>query len=347
VPNACSASGCHDDKPVRWSADAYTKWYGQARKPHYGTTLHAGRRREPAAREPLMVLAEDRLAPSLVRATALSLLRAYPGEDTTAVLRRALQDDDALIRHTAVQSGEVAEPAERVELLAPLLFDEARAVRLQAASVLAGTAPGQLKPYQRQALKDALDEYRRAMEYSLDFAFAGFNLGNVHAAQGDVGQAEACYRKAIGVDDLFVPTKMNLAVLLDGEGRTAEAAELLEQVVEAYPENLDAAYSLALSLAALRRDEEAELFFAKVAGERPEQARVHYNRGLLLQRLGRDVEDHGSVAERKPDVAIQAERGDSRSDAELPLVLGQGALPETQGQSCPEHDRYSQFPCHL
>jgi tetratricopeptide (TPR) repeat protein len=290
VPNACSSSGCHDDKPVQWSADAYAKWYGQARKPQYGPTLHAGRRRDPAALEPLIGLAEDRLAPGLVRATALSLLRAYQGEETTAVLRRALLDDDALIRHTAVESVNVADPDKRVELLAPLLFDPARAVRLQAAVALAGTPPGLLEPYQEQALDEAIAEHRRAMEYSLDFAFAGFNLGNLHAQQGDMEVAEAFYRKAIEVDDLFVPAKMNLAVLLDGQGRTAEAAALLEQVIAAYPDNLDAAYSLALSLAALERYDEADGLFARVAAGRPDQARVHYNRGLLLQRLGRDAE---------------------------------------------------------
>ncbi len=302
VPNACSASGCHDDKPVRWSADAYTRWYGQARKPHYGTTLDAARRREPAARKPLIALAEDRLASTLVRATALSLLEAYPGEETTAVIQRALMDDDALIRHTAVRSADVAGPAERAALLAPLLFDPTRAVRLQAAASLAGTPPANLKPYQQRALEQALAEYRRAMNYSLDFAFAGFNLANLHAQMGDLKQAEGFYRKAIEVDDLFAPAKMNLAVLLDGQGRTDEAAGLLKQVVEAYPEDLDAAYSLALSLAALDRLEEADQFLVKVARERPDQARVHYNRGLLLQRLGREAE-----AERALTRALEVE----------------------------------------
>ncbi len=45
VPNACS--GCHEDKPLSWVSDAYDKWYGTARKPHYGSVLAAGRRARP------------------------------------------------------------------------------------------------------------------------------------------------------------------------------------------------------------------------------------------------------------------------------------------------------------
>ena len=49
VPNACSQAGCHADKPLSWVGDAYDRWYGMARKPHYGTVLAAGRRADPAA----------------------------------------------------------------------------------------------------------------------------------------------------------------------------------------------------------------------------------------------------------------------------------------------------------
>ena len=34
APNACTQPGCHEDKPLAWSVDAYRSWYGQARKPH-------------------------------------------------------------------------------------------------------------------------------------------------------------------------------------------------------------------------------------------------------------------------------------------------------------------------
>ncbi len=41
TPNACNR--CHINKSIKWSVDYITKWYGIKRKPHYGTTLAAGR----------------------------------------------------------------------------------------------------------------------------------------------------------------------------------------------------------------------------------------------------------------------------------------------------------------
>ena len=59
---------------LQWSVDAFLKWYGIARKPHYGTILAAARDGDPEARDALIRLAGDPLFPTLVRATALSLL---------------------------------------------------------------------------------------------------------------------------------------------------------------------------------------------------------------------------------------------------------------------------------
>jgi hypothetical protein len=83
VPNACSQTGCHSDKPLRYVLDAQVKWYGLARKPHYGTILAAGREGRPEARAELLRLATDPLHAAVVRSTALTLLTRYPSDETT------------------------------------------------------------------------------------------------------------------------------------------------------------------------------------------------------------------------------------------------------------------------
>jgi tetratricopeptide (TPR) repeat protein len=290
TPNACTQGGCHDDKPLQWSVDAFLKWYGIARKPHYGTVLADGRAGKSEARDDLIRLANDPLFPTMVRATALSLLQRFPGESTTAALRGALLDDEDLLRHTAAQSLVVADPAERVALLAPLLFDPVMAVRHAAVSLLAGTPEDLFKPYQLDAYREALEEYVTTMEYSLDFAFAGLNLGNLYSRLGDTERAEAYYRRAIAVDDLFAPAKANLAVILSGRGELAEAEQLLREVVEAYPDNHDSAYMLALLLVELQRPTEALVYLESAANGMPRNPRAWYNLGLLRQSLGRDPE---------------------------------------------------------
>jgi predicted CXXCH cytochrome family protein len=100
TPNACSQGGCHDDKALSWSVDAFTRWYGLAKKPHYGPTLLAGREGRAEARDELVRLAGNELYPAIVRATALSLLGRYPGEESTAAFAVALADPEPLMRHT-------------------------------------------------------------------------------------------------------------------------------------------------------------------------------------------------------------------------------------------------------
>ncbi len=202
-PNSCNAAGCHGDKSVAWSVEHYEKWYGLARKPHYGTTLAGGRRGTPEARDGLIRLAGDMLYPAMVRATALSLLPNYQSPEVAAAYARALADENALVRYTAVNIAG-AETAEKlVDLLAPLLFDPIRSVRIMAASRLADAPAELLKPYQLEALVTGLEEYQEAMAYSLDFSFAGFNLGNLYARLGGAAKAERYYLSAIDIDELF------------------------------------------------------------------------------------------------------------------------------------------------
>jgi predicted CXXCH cytochrome family protein len=287
IPNACSQGGCHDDKSISWSVDAFEKWYGLAKKPHYGPALAAGREGLPEASDELVRLAGNELYPAIVRATALSLLGRYPGEESTRAFAVALADPEPLMRYTAVNSVVAASPEELVELAAPLLFDPMRAVRMQAAVQLADVPDEVLKPYQREALAGALAEYRQAMEHSLDFAFAGHNLGNLAARLGDVAEAERYYRIAIAIDDLFYPAKANLAVMLNAQGRNEEAEALLRSILGAYPEQYDVAYSLGLLLAEMGRYEEAEAYLARAAAGMPDHPGAARNLQAVREYLAR------------------------------------------------------------
>ena len=287
TPNACASAGCHEDETDRWNADYYTEWYGKKRRSHYGETFAAGRAGDLDAGPALVRLSNDPLYPPIVRATALSLLRGYPGDSTTAALRIALQDEDALIRYTAAEAASAPTPQALVDLLAPLLFDATRAVRGMAASRLAGQPRELFKPYQLEALDEVLQEYVASMEYSLDFAFAGHNLGNLTVALGDPGRAERYYRDAIAIDDAFLPAKMNLAVLLNAQGRNAEAEQLVREVLESDPDFGEAVYSLALLSAEAGRIEEAADLLRRSTQLMPWRSRAFFNLALAEQQLGR------------------------------------------------------------
>jgi tetratricopeptide (TPR) repeat protein len=300
APNACNR--CHIDKSTQWSMDAITKWYGPGRRPHYGIVIEAGRKRYPEAKKDLIRLAADPLYPVIVRSTALSLLTAYPGEDTVRAFELALMDDEALIRRTAVQSISLSGSRKQTELIAPLLYDPVAAVRMEAASALAGEPSKKLSPDQKKVFEAGLQEYVASMQYSGDFAFGRYNLANLYVALNRPEKAILNYRAALKIDDLFYPAKVNLAMLYNAQDRNEEAETLLKEVLKDYPQSYDVAYSLGLLLAEKKQYEEAAEYLQTAAKGMPERARIQYNLGLLLQILKREAE-----AERALQKALRLE----------------------------------------
>ena len=286
TPDACKR--CHIDKTSQWSDKTITKWYGPGRRRHYGTIIDAGRKRRPDIRKDLIRLAGDPLYPVIVRATAISLLIAYPGEDTFQAIKLALMDDEALIRRTAVESIAPTNLKETTEIIAPLLYDPVKAVRMEAARRLAEDPSRRLDPDQEKVFKAVLKEFVASMEYNADFAFGRYNLGNLYVALNRPEEAIRNYLAAIKIDDLFYPAKVNLAVFYNKRGENDKAGALLREVVKIHPELHEIAYSLGLLLAEMKKYDPAVVYLKKAAKGMPEHARVHYNLGLLLQYLQRD-----------------------------------------------------------
>ncbi|EFL52541.1 doubled CXXCH domain protein [Solidesulfovibrio fructosivorans JJ]] len=285
TPNACMAKGCHADKSLAWNIEACTKWYGETRKPQYGTVFAAGRARKPEAEAGLIRLAEDPLLPAIVRATALGLLRAYPNPASHACLAKGLDDPDALIRYTAIRSLEYFDPDTRLRRIAPKLYDPVKAVRMEAAMMLSALPEDRLRPDDREAFRKALGDYRQAMRYNADLAPERYNLGNLAANRHDVPTAIREYEKAIAIDSQFYPAKVNLAVLLNGQGKNEEAERLLKEVLLQRPELYEVSYSLGLLLAEMRKYKEAE-HYLESAAMGMDYGRASYNLGQVLLVLG-------------------------------------------------------------
>lgn len=287
VPNACTNPACHADKGDRWADQAYAKWYGQARMPHYGTLLAAARQRRPEALPDLLRLTQDRLVPTVVRATAVSLLDRYFDPRCSGAVVQALQDEESSVRRAALERAALIPPAERAGRVRPLLQDPVRGVRTQAACALADTPGFQAPAGQDRAFEAALAEFEEAMRYEGDFAFAGFNLGNIYRALGRPAEAEEQYRRSIRIDPLFARTRVNYALLLNGQGRNAEAEEHLRAALEAEPDMPAACYNLGLLLAEMGRLAEAVGFLERATRSDPRDARAAYNLALAYRETGK------------------------------------------------------------
>ena len=294
TPNACSAQGCHADKPLSWNVDHFTKWYGETRKPHYGEALAAGRAHKPEAETALIRLAEDPLLPAIVRATAVELLRAYPTPASQATLVKALESDDALLRYTAIRSLEYFDAETRLKRIAPKLYDPVKAVRMEAAMMLSILPEERLRKDDREAFQKGLEEYRDAMLYNADLAAQRYNLGNLAANLDDDAQAVVAYEKSIAIDEQFYPAKVNLAMLYNRQGKNLDAEKMLREVVDQQPELYEVAYSLGLLLAEMQQYEDAEIYLGKAASGMA-YGRTYYNHGQVLLVLNRPEQAEKSL----------------------------------------------------
>jgi tetratricopeptide (TPR) repeat protein len=288
TPNACDR--CHVDKSTQWSVDAMEKWYGQKSRPHYGQVLYTGRERRPETSADLISLSRDRLYPTIVRATALAELAAYREDNAKATFALALADEESLMRQTAVRHLSETDPSRRLKLLAPMLYDPVRAVRIEAAGALAAVPVESMRPDVRRQFEAALVEYRHAMERTADFSPSRHNLGNLYANLGRPDEAVKHYLKAIEIDREFYPAKVNLAMLYNQRGRNSDAEKLLREVIAGHPDFYEIKYSLGLLLAEQNRFAEAAVFLGDAAAGLPQRSRIHYNLGLLLQKIRRGPE---------------------------------------------------------
>jgi tetratricopeptide (TPR) repeat protein len=294
TPNACNR--CHVNKTTQWSVEAMGKWYGRKKRPHYGAILSDGRKREATALPQLTRLAEDRLYPDIVRATALSLAAGYPDDTARQALENSLADESALLRYTAVNRIVIADPNQRLGLVGPLLYDPVRAVRMEAARSLVSAAQrGLLDPALNKPYEKALREYVRAMARTGDFAASRHNLGNLYDDLGDPDRAIANYTKAIEIDRLFYPAKVNLAMLYDRQGKKDLAESLLREVVAEHPQMHAIKYSLGLLLAEKQALDEAVIYLGDAAAALPQRSRIHYNLALLLKELERKPEAEAAL----------------------------------------------------
>jgi len=254
--------------------------------------IAAGRAGDPGAAPALARISGDVEQPGIVRATAIQLLAGYGDMDA---LEKGTRDEDPLVRAAAAGglAGGRSDPARAARLLEPLLRDPVRHVRVEAARVLAGVPDALPDP---GTFEKALAEFRARQEEMLDRPEAHLNLGVLYEDQGDARRAEAEYRKALGILPHFWPARANLSVLLNARGRNRDAEEVLREAIALAPDNGEAHYSLGLLLAEGDRVREAVDEFGAAARLLP-RARVFYNHGVALQKLGRLAEAEDALLE--------------------------------------------------
>ncbi len=304
TPNACTQ--CHQDKSAQWAVRAIGSWHGARVEavPHYGEVLQAGRHRNPNAGAALGSLVADTRVPGIVRGTALTLMRPYPGQTTLDAIRTGLQDNDPLVRIGAIRAVHMIKPAARLDFVGPLLDDPIRAVRIEAARLLAPVPSSSLDDAQRAELEKAAAEYIAAELTSAERPSAHLNLGIFYTDRGEPEKAESAYRTALRLDPSFYPALVNLADLYRLQRRDEEGEKWLRQALKIAPDDAQVHHSLGLLLARLNRQEEALASLQRAVDLQPENSRHSYVYGIALNSLGKAdaaIEILERVHERHPN----------------------------------------------
>jgi Tfp pilus assembly protein PilF len=287
TPNACNK--CHTDQTAQWAADAVARWYGEDRRmePHFGTAIAAGRAHARGASALLVELASDPAQPGIARATALTLLRDQPGQVTPDLIRAMVRDPDPMVRTAVATLLEDAPVEVRYQYLTPLLTDEIRSPRIEAARVLAPIEPRLNEPSARAALTEALAEYIASEEANSDRAWSHTNLGNLFSQQGFAEKAEAAYKAAIRLDPAYIQASVNLADLYRSLNRDPEGERVLREAIALHDDQAQLRHALGLLLIRTGRLGAAVDELAAAAALDPDDTRMAYVHAVALESVGR------------------------------------------------------------
>jgi len=289
-PNTCNWEGCHPDKSARWAATTMDGWYGgDWRTPHYGEVLYAARIGAPGARDGLLGLMQDPEVPAIVRATAAAELGRFIDGVSLPIVEGALSDDDPLVRRAALIAMAPLSPDQRLAAL-PLLDDSIRAVRVEAARLLAPVSDAELTPEENAVLARGLEELEASLMVDADRAEAHMTLGSVYIDRQRYDDAEVAYRTALRINPRFGPAAVNLSDLYRLQGRDDEGERVLVDFLARNPEDGVVHHSLGLLLARERRYDDAVDELARAAELRPDDPRYAYVHGVALQSVGRSDE---------------------------------------------------------
>jgi tetratricopeptide (TPR) repeat protein len=287
TPNACNQ--CHDDKDAAWAASQVKQWFGKEPSGYqrFAKALDAGRKGAAGAGILLVEQINSTQTPDIARASAISHLTVYLDQQTFNAIQQGLSDEDAMVRMASIGALEGVEPSMRVQLVFPLLDDPVRSVRIEAARVLAPVQVGQLQAEQLSIYNRAAGEYINSQKVNSERPEAQLNLGNYYAARGEADKAETAYKKAIELEEGFVPAYINLADLYRMQAEDEEAHKILLAAQQTVAANADVHHALGLLLVRQKKTSKAVVELETAARLAPENYRYLYVYAVALNATGK------------------------------------------------------------
>jgi predicted CXXCH cytochrome family protein len=288
TPNACN--DCHADKSAQWAADAIARWHGPVRMgfQNYAAAFQASWADHPDAAALLALVAAGTTTPAIARASALSELHARVSPANIDLARKGLADPDPMVRIGALDMLDGL-PGDRLwPVVAPLLSDPSRGVRIRAVSVLAAVPTANQPAADRAAFERVADEFIAAQQFNADRPESRATLGNFYVRRGLTGEAENEYKAALRLSPQYAPAAINLADLYRQLGRDHEGEAVLRTAIGSSSQDAGLHYALGLTLTRERRPDDALAEFRIATRLEPERSRYAYVYAVALHSSGHD-----------------------------------------------------------
>jgi len=271
------------------------------------------------------------------------MMAAHPSPTTLALLDRADDDDDPLVRAGALEGLAGIPPASRAQVAFARLRDPVRGVRLEAARVLAPIGLDRFTDSQQALLWEGSDEYVAALRVNADHPGTRTNLGNYYTQRGMPVEAEEAYRSALALDSTWLPAYANLADLLRAMGRDGASESVLAAGLGVEPGAPALLHARGLLRVRQDRLEEALVDLEASARNAPEVPRYAYVLAVARNSAGDPdaaISEVRAALERHPydpellSLAVSLLRDTERNEearayeARLEAVSGQVPSPE-------------------
>lgn len=138
--------------------------------------------------------------------------------------------------------------------------------------------------------REAVEEFRKALEGDSDFNLARINLGIALLYNQEVDQAQLILEEALAREPGNPYANFSLGLTFRNKGLEDQAEARFKRVVEIDPECATAYYNLGVVYARKRKANEAEAAFRHALALDPANAASLYNLGSLLAKQGRTQE---------------------------------------------------------
>ena len=288
TPDACLT--CHPGKAGDKVTAQFKLWSASsaAQVPRYDESLWLIRNGQPGAADALYTQLQRSNLPAIQRATLLAELPLYPSEQALKLATEDLRHADPQVRESAVRAiSAFLPPAERAPLLSPLLGDPVKAVRIVAARDLLGASRNNGLGAAQANWNAAIAEYEAVQQSLLERAEANLNLAMLYQASGRTAEVEGLLRSALKRDPDFYPALVTLVQWLEGNGRVAEAQTLLGDSLKQHPDAALLQHTQGLSLIRAGKTAEAMAPLKKAAQLEPQNAQYGYVLAVALHESGK------------------------------------------------------------